>query len=113
MTQPTDPPALELTIAGRHFEVTEAFRSHLEEKAAKLPRFYDRVSKVEAVVEPVDGHTHTVELIAHVDGHEHFVAKSQHDEALGAADLAVEKLIRQLHDYKEKRRNKKHVGRPD
>ncbi|MEM6750063.1 MAG: ribosome-associated translation inhibitor RaiA [Planctomycetota bacterium] len=112
MTQHTDPPELTVTVAGRHFEVTDAFRAHVEDKAAKLPKFYDRVSQVEAVVSPVDGHAHEVELIAHVDGHEHFVVTARHDEPLGAADLAVEKLTRRLHDYKEQRRNKKHVGKP-
>ena len=38
-------------ITGRHMEVTEAMRSYIEKKIAKLQRYYNRISEMEVIVE--------------------------------------------------------------
>lgn len=102
-------PSLEVVLTGLHLDIDPAVRELAQTKLDKLPRYYDRVSKVEVTLSPYDRHACQAELIAHVDGHEHFVAKAQHDEPAACIELAVDKLARQLHEYKEKRRNKKHA----
>lgn len=100
---------MQIEIIGRHLTVDQATRSYAEEKAARLPHFYDRVKSAEVIIETVTSHGYRVEVVAHADGHEPFVATVEHDQQNGAIDLAIDKIVRQLHDYKQRRRDdKKH-----
>jgi putative sigma-54 modulation protein len=93
---------MEITVTGRDFEVTDPIRTHATEKANKLPRYFDRVSRVEVILGRKDNHTYDVELIAHVDGHEHFVAHGQKEDLYAAIDEAEGKLERILVHHKNK-----------
>ncbi|MEO1236435.1 MAG: ribosome-associated translation inhibitor RaiA [Planctomycetota bacterium] len=93
---------MDVTVTGRHLEITDPIRDHAVARANKLPRYFDRISRVEVVVGRKDNHTYDVELIAHVDGHEHFVAHGQHEDPYAAVDDAEAKLERQLADHKDK-----------
>lgn len=93
---------MDITVTGRHLDITDPIRTHATDKAGKLTRFFDRISKVEVVLGNKDKHTYDVELIAHVDGHEHFVAHGQHEDLYAAIDDAEHKLERQLADHKDK-----------
>src|SRR5215831_16085372 len=44
---------VDITISGRHLEITPAIRQYAEEKVSKLPKFYDLVQIVEVIL---DGH---------------------------------------------------------
>lgn len=93
---------MDITVTGRDFEVTEPIRNHAEEKAQKLTRYFEKISRTEVVLGRRDNHTYDVELIAHVDGHEHFVAHGKKEDLYAAIDEAEHKLARQLRDYKAK-----------
>ncbi|MGB0767678.1 MAG: HPF/RaiA family ribosome-associated protein [Phycisphaeraceae bacterium] len=61
---------MEITIVGRHMPVTEAIERHARDKAGKLDRYYDRLAKIEIVIEKSqDGHSYDVEFIGHVGRH--------------------------------------------
>jgi putative sigma-54 modulation protein len=97
---------MDITITGRHMPITDAIEQHANEKAGKLPRYYDRVSKIEIVVEKSqDGHSYDVEFIAHIDGQDHLVAKSNDEDLYLGIDHTVKKMERQLTDLKEKLRS--------
>ena len=98
---------MEIIVSGKHVEITDSIRAYAMEKAGKLPRYYDRISTVEVLADRSDRHTYEIELVAHVDGHEHFVATGRHDDLYAAVDAAADKLTRQIHDYKERRRDSK------
>ena len=97
------------TMTGRHVEITEAMRTHAEEKTAKLPRYFDSINQIEVIVEGNDGGHPCVEIIARGEHSIVLVAKESGDDTYACIDLAVHKLERQLRKKKEKQRNNKHI----
>lgn len=100
---------MDIIISGRHMAITDAIQEHANEKAGKLSRYYDRLSKLEIVIDKSqDGHSYDVEFIAHVDGQDHLVANANHDDLYHGIEHAVKKMERQLTDLKEKLKDHKH-----
>jgi putative sigma-54 modulation protein len=102
---------MQITVTGRHMGVSDALRAYCEEKAARLPRFLDRILAVEVVLEGKDG-MHTAEIIVRSAGAQPFVASERHEDAYAAIDLLLDKIEEQLRRYKERHRNRKHPQRP-
>jgi putative sigma-54 modulation protein len=98
---------MQVTVTGRHMGVSDALRTYCEEKAARLPRFLDRILSIEVVLDGKDG-IHTAEMIVHSAGAPPFVATERHEDAYAAIDLLVDKIEEQLRRYKERHRNRKH-----
>jgi len=101
---------MEISVSGRHIEVTESIREYAIKRVGKLSRYYDRVRSAEVVADKSDKHGFEVETIVHVDQHDPFIAKDHHDDLYACIDQVVEKLERQLTDHKEKLRNRKHLA---
>lgn len=99
---------MDITVTGKHMEITDAIRQYASEKASRLPRYYDRVHAVEIVAEQPDSHSFGVEFIVHVDGHEHFIARGKNVDLYACIDETSDKIERQLTDHKQKLRNRKH-----
>ena len=98
------------TITGRHVEITDAIRSHAEEKTAKLPKYYNSVNQVEVIIDGGgDGGDSIVEIIARAEHSNVFIAKESGQDTYACIDLAVHKLERQLRRKKKKQRNNKHL----
>jgi putative sigma-54 modulation protein len=91
---------MEITVSGRHLEITPAIREYVEKRVAKLPRYYDRVRAIHVVVEK-DTRQQIVEIRVTADGVESFVAKTPGLDLYACIDQTVEKLERQLTDHKE------------
>lgn len=100
---------MQITVSGRHMDVSDSLRGHAEEKAAKLERYYDRVHSVDVVFD-VEANDMCCEIIARADHQMTFVAKESHTEGFAALDAAVKDLERQLNRHKEKHRNRKHTA---
>lgn len=97
---------MDITLTGRHLPITEAIDQHAREKASKLSRYYDRLSKLEIVVDKAeDQRNYKVEFIAHIDGHTNMVAHATHEDLYHGLEHAVQKMERQLTDLKEKLRS--------
>jgi len=93
---------LDITITGRHMPITEAIQNHANEKAGKLSRYYDKLAKLEIVVEKAeDQRNFKVEFIAHVDGQDHLIAHATDEDLYHGIEQAVNKMERQLTDLKE------------
>ncbi len=103
---------MQISVIGRHVEITPEIRSYAEEKGAKLPRFYDRVSSIEFVLD-LESDRLTAEVIVKADGIHEFVAKETGSDPAALIDLIVEKVERQLKKHKEKARNHRHPGAKD
>lgn len=100
---------MDITISGRHMPITEPIEKHAHEKAGKLSRYYDRLTKLEIVIDKAqDGRSYDVEFIAHIDGQDHLIAKSNDEDLYHGIEQAVQKMERQLTDLKEKLRSHKH-----
>jgi putative sigma-54 modulation protein len=87
---------LQFTITGKHINVPEAARTRAQEKASKLPRYYDGVDQVEVIIDgSVKGEV-SVEVIARGKPGSAFVATQTGEEVLACIDGAIHKLERQL-----------------
>lgn len=96
---------MRIEVIGRNLEITDAIREHAEGKAAKLPKYYDQIQQITFRMTPED-HQHKgsfgVELVVDVAKHDDFVAYASHEDLYTAIDQAVQKVTRQLTDFKEK-----------
>ena len=101
-----------VTISSRHMEVGEALKTFTEQKANKLTRFYDRIQEIEVVFNSVQGQIE-VEFIVNAEHKNMFIATQSGTDAYVAVDACVTKLERQLHEHKDKYRNRKHPGGED
>ena len=98
------------TITGKHVSISDAIRSHAEERTSKLPRYYSGVNQVEVIVDGQEGGKMSVEVIARGEHGNVFVATEMGDDAYRCIDMAVHKLEGQLRKKKTRERDDKHVG---
>ncbi len=96
------------TISGKHIEITEAIRTHAEEKTAKLPKYYSSINRVEVIIDGNQGGDTSVEVIAKAEHGKIFVGTEAGQDAYRCIDMAVHKLERQLRKVKGKERDDKH-----
>lgn len=96
-----------ITITGKHIEITDAIRSHIEEKAEKLPRYYDSVGQIEVVLDGNEGSGQSVEIIVHAEHNDMLIAKETGNDIYTCIDTVVHKMERQLKKAKEKQRTHK------
>ena len=98
------------TITGKHIEITEAIKTHAEEKTAKLPKFYSSINQVEVIIDGNEGGNTSVEIIARAERNNVFVVTEKGDDAYKCIDVAAHKLERQIKRKKEMERDNKHSG---
>ncbi len=100
---------MQITVTGKHLDVSTAMEEYAFKKCERLPRFYDRIQKVDVVIDR-PGREFEVEMIAHVDRHDPFIGRDRAMDYHACLDSVVDKLSRQLAEYKEMTRNRKHPG---
>jgi ribosomal subunit interface protein len=104
---------VEIVVTGRHVQVSERFRRHLDDKLAKVPQLAPRVQRLDVVV------THEVnkrqakacdrvEITCHVKGPV-VRAEACADDKYGALDIAMDKLLERLR--RDHDRHRVHRGR--
>ena len=98
---------MQLTVTGRHLDVTDPMKKYAEEKAVKLTRYYDRIESIDLVLEQ-NSNQHQVEILVRTDHKHTFVAKVDAKDYYEAVDLVLDKMVRQLRDHKQQHRNRKH-----
>ena len=100
---------IELTV--RHDHVSDRMRDYAVEKAAKLHKFHNRISRIQIVVDGVHEEP-DVEILVHVDSGATLVAKEHREHFKNAIDEIVDKMERQLKKNNEKRKHHKGHGAP-
>lgn len=93
---------MRIDLVGLKFELTDAIREYAESKVEKLPRFFDGIQLITVRMAQPAGRDFTVELVADVEKHNDFVATATGDDLYLAIDSSVQKMSRQLTDFKEK-----------
>ena len=94
-------------------EVTEPLKNYAEQKAGKLVKYFDRIQEIEVVFDAgkESGKDHTrVEMIVNAEHKNMFIAHHDNGDAYACIDGCVDKLERQLSDFKKKVRNRKHTA---
>jgi len=100
---------VQIRITARHVELTDEVKEYIEEKAEKLPRYYDRIHNVEVILDH-ESEQFSVEMIVHADKKQTFLARETGPDTFALVDQLIEKLERQLTKHKEKNRNHKFGG---
>lgn len=99
---------MQVSVTARHIEVTDRIRAYAEEKASRLPRYYDRVQSVEIVLGQ-EADLSSVEMIVKAPGTRDFIGKEVGPDMVACIDLLLDKMERQLTKHKERFRNRKHL----
>ena len=99
---------MRIEVTGRHMDLTESIKEQVADKAAKLPKYYNGVQEIDIVIEQ-QANSGGFHVEVHVDSEKHdtFVAKSEGSDMYGCLDACVDKMTRQLTDFKEKLKNTK------
>jgi len=99
---------VEIVVTGRHMQVSDRFRAHIDEKLAKIPQLAPRVQRVDVVVshEPNKRQAKAcdrVEITCHVKGP---VVRSEAclDDKYAALDVAMDKLMERLRRAQDRKR---------
>ena len=96
---------MELSISGRHVDVTDAMRDHASERMQRLERYSSHIMRVRVTLS-IEGDRHLAEIVASIRRRGELVAKSETPDMYLSIDQATEKMERQLHKVEE--RNKEH-----
>ena len=99
-----------ITISGRHMEITAAIRAHAEEKANKLPKYYDLIQEIEVILDGSEAKAKRAEIVVTAEHNNRFVASHEGEDLYGCIDMAVHKVQHQITAHKDKYRNRKHSG---
>ncbi len=93
---------VQVKISVRHGHLSEDHQRQIREKAEKLLHFFDRITMIEATVDLKDPARKEVEFLAKAEHKHEFVSREGHVELLAALELAYDKIVHQIHRYKEK-----------
>lgn len=96
-----------ITITGKHIEITDAIRSHAEDKVSKLSKYYDNVNKVEVIIDGSVSTNLSVEVLARTEHGKVFISTEKGAELYSCIDMAVHKVEGQLRKAKGINRDNK------
>ncbi len=96
-----------VTVSSRHMDVSAPLKTYAEQKAGKLPKYYDRIQEIEVVFDAGKDQTR-VEMIVNGEHRNMFIATHDEGDAYACVDGCVHKLERQLSEHKKMYRNRKH-----
>jgi ribosome hibernation promoting factor len=95
-----------MTVEARHMEITDAMRQYVESKLDKLPRFYDSIQTIEAILDR-EADEAVVEIVVSASRKHTFVAKHRGDEFYGCVDQCVDKVTEQIRRHKDRLRGRR------
>lgn len=104
---------MDVVVTGRHTNVSDRFRAHIEEKLEKVTQLAPRCHRVDVLVSHEPNRRQSkacerVEITCHVKGPV-IRAEACHEDKYAALDLALDKLLERLRRAQDKR--KVHRGR--
>jgi putative sigma-54 modulation protein len=97
-----------ITITGRHLEITPAIRQHAEDKANKLTKYYDLIQEIEVILDGSEAKQKRAEMVVSAEHRNMFVAHHEGEDLYGCIDQAAHKIQQQVTQHKDKFRNRKH-----
>lgn len=94
---------MQISVTGRHLDVTDALKNYIESKFEKLERHFDHVTDVHVIL-GVEKIIQKAEATVNISGAKLF-AEDQQEDMYAAIDGLVDKLDRQVRRHKEKLTN--------
>ncbi len=101
---------MQINISTRHGDISSDSHSRIEEKAGKLPRYFDRLTAVNVTIDMEHKEEVNVEICASAEHHDDFVATAGGTNVIAAYDAAANKLEKQLRRYKDKLTGHRQTG---
>ena len=93
---------MRVSVSAKHGQLSESVQETIEQKAAKLSRFFDRVTSVKVIVDLEHDDKPKVEAIVSAEHAADFFAADHGGNVMKAFDSVIHKLERQLTKHKEK-----------
>lgn len=91
---------MNLEISGHHVKVTPAMHEYVEKKIERLERHGHDITKIHVILKIEEPNKHTAEATVHVKQKDIFASADQ-ESMYAAIDLLVDKLDKQLRQYKD------------
>jgi ribosome hibernation promoting factor len=91
---------MRVSMAGRHMEMTDALRAHVEKCLDKVEGHFDRVIDADVVLS-VEKRRHIAEVTLHANG-VRIHGKESSSDMYASVDAAVAKLDKQILKYKDR-----------
>lgn len=91
---------MNVTVAARHMELTDALKSYVENSLQKIRTHFEKVSSADVVL-AIEKHRHIAEINVHANGIRIHGKESSHD-MYASVDAVLEKLDKQVRRYKER-----------
>ena len=96
---------MQLIITGRHFDVTEGIKEHIQEKIVKFEKYLKKIIEVHVILS-IEHEKQMVEII--LNGSDvKLLAKNESGDMYTSIDIAAHKIEHQLRDHKEKLKHHK------
>lgn len=93
---------MDIEITGRHMDITDKIRSYAGDKAQRLERYFDRIQRMQIILDAESEERHKAEMVISVGNGATLVSHSNEPTLFAAIDLVLDKAERQLTKYKEK-----------
>lgn len=91
---------MQISVTGRHVDVTDSMRDYVTGKMEKLERHFDHVTDVHVILS-VEKLRQKAEATVHVSG-QNIYADDEQEDMYAAIDGLIDKLDRQVKKHKEK-----------
>lgn len=96
---------MKVSVESRHMAMTAAMRQYAQEKAEKLPRYYDGLRSVNVTLDMEAG-LFAVEMVASGKRKRVFVAHHRGDDMYACVDQCCHKLEEQIRRHKDRVRDR-------
>jgi putative sigma-54 modulation protein len=93
---------VQIKISSRHGHLSENNQAKLREKVERLPRYFDRISAIDVVVDLQNAQAVRVDIQVTAEHTPEFVSHDTAEELIRAVDGAMAKMEQQLRKHKEK-----------
>jgi putative sigma-54 modulation protein len=100
---------MKVHVVGRHFDITDAVKSYVEDRLQKIRRHFDRVMNVNVTLNQ-EKYRHIADIDINVNG-VNMHCEEETGDMYTSIDLAVDKIDRQVRRYKEKLQRRKQRAR--
>jgi len=97
---------MQIIVTGRHVEITDPLRTHIEKKMRKLRSYFDHIIEVRVVLS-VERYRQFAEITISGSNGVHFHSREATEDMYVSVDKAIEKIERQLSRRRTKRRQAK------
>jgi putative sigma-54 modulation protein len=91
---------MNITVTGRHMEVTDALKSYVEAGLRKLHVHFDKVTTADVVL-TVEKHRHVAEICLHANGIR-ILGRETSSDMYASVDAVLDKIDKQVRKHKDR-----------